>query len=122
LEKKKILIVDDEPSVRLTVKKALERYYVVIEAADGKQAIDMACNDIPDLILMDIMMPKVDGYTTLSEIKSNPDTNFIPVFMLSGIGLELNKKLADSFGASGYITKPFVIDELLRQIRQILGQ
>jgi len=119
---KKILIADDEINIRLLVRSMLDRYYTVIGASDGEEAINIARSQNPDLILMDILMPKLDGYTACRAIKTEQATKAIPVVMLTAVGYELNKKLAKEVGADGYITKPFSADELLRQVKQVLGE
>ena len=113
MQKKIVLVVDDEESVRRLVRSMLGKKYVVLEAMDGAVAVDMARRHKPDFILMDIMMPNVDGYTACDIIKKDPATKAIPVVMLTALGQELNKKLAQAIGASGYITKPFSLQELL---------
>ncbi len=112
MDKKKILIVDDETGVRLTLNRMLEKDYTVLEASNGEEALDIVKKQKPDLILMDLMMPKMDGYTACSKIKTDPETKAIPVVMLSAIGHKLNKKFANEMGADGYITKPFTPQEL----------
>jgi len=119
-DKRKILIVDDEPSVRRLVRTMLKKKFLVLEAEDGGQAIDMACIEKPDLILMDIMMPKMDGYTSCYAIKTEPTTKSIPILMLTAIDLKLNLKLSQGIGADGYITKPFTPKVLLDNIAQFL--
>ena len=111
--KKKILIADDEPNIRILVSSMLGKDYTVIEASDGEEAIDVAHNQKPDFILMDILMPKVDGYIACHAIKTDPATKAIPVVMLTAVGYELNKRLAEEVGADGYITKPFSSQDLL---------
>ena len=113
IDKRKILIVDDEPNVRQLVRRMLNRKFIVLEAEDGNQAIDIACTQKPDLILMDIMMPKMDGYTACREIKSDKATRAIPVVMLTSVDFQLNKDLAKDIGADGYITKPLDSQKLL---------
>lgn len=115
-----ILIVDDEPNVRLLVSSMLGKDYTVIGASDGKEAINIARSQKPDLILMDIMMPKMDGYIACHTIKKDPVTKAIPVVMLTAIGHELNVKLSKEMGADGYITKPFSLKDLLDTISQFL--
>ena len=102
-----ILIVDDEPNVRRLLRTILSNNFNVVEAEDGKQAIEIANSQKPDVILMDMMMPKMDGLTACHLIKNNPATKMIPVIMVSAIGFELNIKLSKQMGAAGYITKPF---------------
>lgn len=111
--KRKILVVDDEPSIRLAVMRMLEKTYDILEAENGEDAIKIVEEQKPDLILIDLMMPKMDGYTACSKIKSKEETSGIPIVILTAIGHELNKKFASEMGADGYITKPFTLEELL---------
>jgi CheY-like chemotaxis protein len=113
-----ILVADDEGSVRLLVRKLLQNH-IVLEASDGEQAVAITRSRRPDLILMDILMPKVDGYTACSRIKTDQATEGIPVVMLTGLDHELNKNLAKAVGADGYITKPFSLKELQRTIDRL---
>ena len=118
--KKKILIADDEPHIRLLVSSMLGKDYTVLKASDGQEAIDIACKQKPDLILMDILMPREDGFTACHAIKTDEATKAIPVVMLTGIGYKLNKKLSRQIGADGYITKPFSLQDLLDIISPLL--
>ncbi|HUX47679.1 MAG TPA: response regulator [Dehalococcoidia bacterium] len=120
MDKQKILIADDEPGVRLLVNRLLEEEYIVLEAADGEEAIDIAKGQQPALVLMDLMMPKMDGYAACSRIKSDQGTKGIKVVILTGVGHELNKKYAREMGADGYITKPFTRESLLEEMRRLL--
>jgi len=122
MDKKKILIADDELNVRSLVSRMLDKDYIVIEATNGEEAIDIAKRQEPALILMDLIMPKMDGYTACFSIKTDQATKEIPVVMLTGVGHEFNKKFAQEMGADGYITKPFSADELLHQVKQVLGE
>ena len=117
---KKILIADDEPNVCSLVSSMLGKDYTVLKASNGEEAINVARSQKPHLILMDIMMPKVDGYTACSTIKTDQATKMIPVIMITGVGHELNKKLATEIGADGYVTKPFTLQDLLDTIDQFL--
>jgi len=120
MDKKKILIADDEPNIRILVSSMLGKDYTVIEASDGEEAIDIARGQKPDFILMDILMPKVDGYIACHAIKTDPATKAIPVVMLTAVGYELNIKLSQEMGADGYITKPFSPQDLLDTINRCL--
>jgi len=120
-EKRKILIVDDEPNVRKLLRTVLNKKFTVLEAEDGSQAVNMASTEKPDLILMDIMMPKMDGYTSCYALKSEPSTKSIPVVMLTAIDLRLNLQLSKEIGADGYITKPFNSRDLLDNIAHFLA-
>ena len=120
-DKKKILIVDDEPDVRRLVRRILSKDFTVLEAEDGRQAVDTACTQKPDLILMDMLMPRMDGLTACYTIKNDPTTKSIPVLMLTAIGFELNVKLSQQMGADAYMTKPFTSQALLEKITQFLA-
>jgi len=120
MNRKKILITDDEENIRLLVSNMLGKDYVVLGASDGREAVDMARSQQPDLILMDILMPKMDGYTACNKIKKDPITRAIPVVMLTAVDHELNVKLSQEMGANGYITKPFTPRDLLDAVDQFL--
>ena len=119
---KVILIVEDDPK-SLTLTKDLLKVsgYTTIQATDGKQGVELAKAAKPDLILMDIMMPKMDGYTACQDIKADQATRSIPVVMLTSVGYELNKKLAKQVGADGYVTKPLGRQELIDAISPLLA-
>jgi CheY-like chemotaxis protein len=119
---KTILIVEDEPKNMTLTRDILKiSGYETIEAVDGRQGIDKAKSAKPNLILMDIMMPKMDGYAACREIKADPATKNIPVIMLTAVGYDLNKKLAKQMGADGYVTKPFSRQQLVDAIGLLLG-
>ncbi len=120
LNKKKILIADDEQYIRSLVTKFLGNKYTVLEAGDGEVTIELSRRQKPDLILLDIMMPKMDGYTACHTLKRDPLTKSIPVVMLTGLGYALNLKLSQEMGADGYITKPFTSQDLLGAIGKFL--
>jgi len=121
MQKKKILIVDDEPNIRLLLTRMLSNDYTILEATDGQEAIDLARDLKPDLILMDLLMPRMDGYTACSVIKTDPTTRGIPVVMLTAVGFELNKQLAERVGANGYITKPFALSDIIKTISPLFS-
>jgi len=121
VEKAKILVADDDQSLRELVKDILNGEYLVVEAGDGREAIKQAVEQRPSLILMDILMPFKDGFLACNEIKSHPQTRNIPVMMISGVDSECNKFLASTSGSSGYLAKPFTPEELLRAIDRLLG-
>ena len=117
---KKILVVDDEQNIRLVLRGMLGKHYIVLEASDGQEAIDIACSQKPDLIFMDIFMPGTDGYTACHRIKADKATKAIPVVMLTAIGHQLNRELGKQVGADEYMTKPFKKEDLLDVIDQLL--
>lgn len=117
--KKKLLVVDDEPNIRLLIKRIFEQEFNVIEAENGRKAYELAARQIPDIILMDIMMPESDGLSALNEMKSHEPTKDIPVIMLTGVGHELNERLAKSVGANGYMRKPIKPQDLVEAVRKV---
>jgi CheY-like chemotaxis protein len=121
--KHKILIVDDERDIVVILKLALEKEgYEVFEAYDGKEALEKLPQAKPDLILLDIMMPTMDGYTMNVKLKDNPETASIPVIVITGRGLlkELMKQSKDA-AISGYLEKPFTVAKLLSDIKNVLA-
>ncbi len=119
-KRKTILIADDEESVRLLLKRHLGDKYIVLEASDGEEALDIARSQKLDLIITDINMPKIDGYAVCYAIKNDQATKTIPVVMLTALGSSLNKELAKQLNADGYLTKPFNPQDLQAIIRQFL--
>ncbi len=118
---KVILVVDDDPKDLKLIRDLLQvSGYKTIEATGGEQGIELAKAKKPDLILMDILMPKVDGYTACREIKMDKATKAIPVVMLTSLDYELNKELGRDMGANGYMTKPVDRQELLDVISRFL--
>ena len=117
---RKILIADDEPSIRHLVSSMLSGKNTVLTAENGQQALDKIKVQRPDIVLLDIMMPKVDGYSTCAAIKKDPATSNIPVIMLTGVGHDLNRMLAEQMGANAYLTKPFNSSELIALIDKFI--
>lgn len=110
----KILVVDDDERIRRIMRDMLIYHgHKVITVGDGDEAVASARTDKPDLIFMDVFMPKMDGYTALDAIKKDVTTREIPVVMLTAVGHDLNRKLAEQLGSAGYLTKPFVARDLL---------
>lgn len=118
MEGKKILIVDDEKNIRNVVKEyAVFDGFETREAQDGMEAVEMCRKEDFDLIIMDIMMPKLDGYSAVREIRK---TKQIPVIMLSARGEEYDKLFGFELGVDDYVTKPFSPKELLARIRAVM--
>lgn len=118
MAKEKILIVDDEDRIRDMIKEYIEPENFDIEEADnGKSALDLFENSVYSLIIMDVMMPKMDGWTTVREIRR---TSQVPIIMLSARGEEYDKVFGFELGVDDYIVKPFSPRELLYRIKAIL--
>lgn len=113
-----ILVVDDEELIRNVIKEyCVNSGYYVLEANNGYEAIELVKSKNVDLVILDIMMPKIDGYTALKKIK---DIKNVPVIMLSARGEEYDKLLGFELGIDDYMTKPFSPKELLARIKVIL--
>jgi len=120
---KKILVVDDEPSIVSLLKGRLEAsQYEVITAKDGQEAIEKTGQEKPDLIILDIMLPKIDGYMVASMLKSDEKTRDIPIVMLTARNLAQDIKAGMESGAVSYVQKPFNSDVLLGMIPMLINQ
>src|SRR5437016_7029773 len=110
---KKILIIDDEEWLREMVQLALtQKGYDVIEAGNGSIGIEVAQKELPDLILCDVNMEKVDGYSTLSSLRNQPSTASIPFILMTGLADNAGMRHGMELGADDYLAKPFTIDAL----------
>ena len=117
----KILIVDDEEEVRNSVSEFLEgQGYSAVDAADGEEALAKCFTEKPDLLLLDLRLPKVDGYQVCQTLKGNPITSVIPIIMITALNSTSQKVKGIEYGADDYIEKPFDLDELLARIRMVM--
>jgi two-component system cell cycle response regulator DivK len=118
-----ILYVEDNPDNRLLVKRILlAEDYSLLEAIDGKDALNVLRTARPDLILMDINMPDMDGYTLTAKIKSLPGFERIPILALTANVMRGDKEKTLEAGCDGYIQKPLDIDQLTREIEKFLSR
>lgn len=118
-----ILYVEDNPDNRLLVKRILlAENYSFIEAVDAHDAIDVLKNARPDLILMDINMPDMDGYTLTTKIRSMPGLGRVPILALTANVMRGDKEKTLEAGCDGYIQKPLDIDQLIREIEKFLAR
>jgi len=119
----RILAVDDEPHIlKLVCFSLTARGYEMLEASDGLRALEIAEQEHPDLILLDVMMPALDGYETCRRLKANPATADIPVVMLSAKSQKAEQAVGLQAGALDYITKPFTPKDLAEQVKGFLGE
>ncbi|MBC8171487.1 MAG: response regulator [Anaerolineae bacterium] len=117
----KILLVDDEPDNIEVVAESLEFYGMTVRTAEnGKIALEVLQGFVPDLILLDLSMPVMDGWQTLHQLKSNPQTSMLPVLALSAHAILGDKERAVEVGFNGYMTKPVDVPNLLRDLRAAL--
>jgi CheY-like chemotaxis protein len=119
----KILIAEDERDIRELVNFSLQfGGFTVVQAANGAEAVEQAQNELPDLILMDVRMPKMTGYEACRQMKSMPELRDIPVVFLSAKGQESEIQTGLEAGAEEYILKPFAPDELVKQVQAVLDR
>ncbi len=117
----KVLIVDDEPDTLLPLKRALEQEdYNVIEARDGLEALEKVRTEIPDLVLLDLMLPGINGFEVCQRLKQDEMTSYIPVIMLTAKSEVPDKVKGLELGADDYVTKPFDLAELKVRIKAVL--
>lgn len=122
MPKAKILVADDDKSTRELISIVLEdEGYEVITAINGIETVEKTQKEKPDLIVLDIMMPQMDGYEALNKIKENSDIARIPILVITARTIKIYEKISKGLGAVDHITKPFSPDELLDKIRVILG-
>jgi DNA-binding response OmpR family regulator len=118
---KKILVVDDEPSILLSLEFLMDQAgYEVLTATDGDEALQSMSEKLPDLILLDVMMPKRDGFDVCQTIRANPEWKKIKIIMLTAKGREVDQEKGLALGADDYITKPFATQELVKKVKTIL--
>jgi len=117
-----ILVVDDSATVRKIVQLALRREGMqIVTASDGLSALSAVADEEPDLILLDIMLPRMDGYHVCRVIREKPEYRHIPIIMLSGKDGLFDKVRGRLAGSSEYMTKPFDTNELIRSVRKHLA-
>src|SRR5258708_8796058 len=120
---KKILIIDDEEWLREMMLLALRQHgFEVIEAEDGEVGIEVARKELPDLILCDVNMDKVDGYLTLSSLRNEPVTASIPFIIMTGLADNAGMRHVMELGADAYLPQPFPIDALYTPLQAQLPQ
>src|SRR4028118_821221 len=120
---KRLLLIDDDPNLILLVKDYLEfRGYDVVTAENGREALEVLEQDIPDMIICDVMMPEMDGYTFVNHVRKDPRTSWIPVLFLSAKGQSQDRVKGLNTGADVYMVKPFEPEELVAQVESSLKQ
>lgn len=119
---KRILVCDDDPIILRLLQVNLElEGYDVLAAHHGEEAVDIALNEHPDLVICDIMMPRMDGYQTARQLKGDPSTEDIPIVFLSAKAQQSDIEKGEEFGVQGYLTKPFDPNELLELVERLVN-
>jgi CheY-like chemotaxis protein len=109
-----VLVAEDDPVIRLAVRRLLEdEGYTCAEAEDGREAVEIAQQCPPRLVLLDLMMPEVDGFTAAEQLRSHPRTRDIPIHCLTALDFPAARRAAERSGCEVFLTKPFDVDGLL---------
>lgn len=117
---KKIVIVDDEPNILMSLEYIFKKNnFQVFIARDGLEALEILKTEVPDVIILDVMMPNVDGYATIEFIKNDSNLNDCKIIFLSAKNKEKDIEKGMNLGANAYMTKPFSIKKLLDQVNQL---
>ena len=120
--RKRILIADDEPNIVVSLEFLMTREgFDVQVAVDGEAALQAIATQLPDLILLDIMLPKKNGFEVCQQIRANPQWQSLKVVMLTAKGRDTEVSKGLALGADAYMTKPFSTRDLVAQVRQLLG-
>ena len=122
MDKKKILVADDEPHILRVVKdKLINAGFQVIISVNGEEALQAAIREKPDLILLDVMMPKLNGFEVCRKLREDQSFATVPIMLLTARGQEVDRKMGMEAGATEYITKPFSPRQLLQIVQEKLG-
>ena len=122
---RKVLIAEDELHIRLLIEQSLEELededVELFMASNGEEALEVARQEHPELVLLDVMMPKVNGFEVCEQIRSDPAIADMHIILLTAKGQEYDRRRGDEVGANQYMTKPFNPDELLSNVRAAIG-
>jgi len=119
----KILVADDEPNIVISLEYLLKREgYTVAVARDGQEALDAITRDTPDLVLLDVMMPKKNGFEVCQEVRANEALHGLKILMLTAKGRDTDVAKGTALGADAYMTKPFSTRDLVQKVADMLGR
>jgi two-component system, OmpR family, alkaline phosphatase synthesis response regulator PhoP len=120
-QKCRVLLVDDDEQILHSLRVYLElENYQVRTAGNGREALDRLREELPEILILDIMMPELDGYQVLEKLKENPEMSDLPVIMLTAKGQDVDVLKGYKMGAASYMTKPFNLNELVENIELVL--
>jgi len=118
---KYILIVDDAPNIVLSLEFLMKKEgYDVHSVSNGEEAMEAIAEKVPDMILLDVMMPRKDGYEVCQELRANPDWENIKIIMLTAKGRDVEREKGLALGADDYVIKPFATQELVNKVKTLL--
>lgn len=118
-----VLIVDDEPNIVLSLQFLMKKTgFEVRTAKDGEEAMAEIARATPDLVLLDVMMPKIDGFSICQQIRANPEWNDVRIIMLTARGRDVEREKGLALGADDYITKPFSTKDAIARVEAVLAR
>lgn len=118
----KILVADDEPNIVISLEFLMKQAGFQVRAVeDGEAALEAIAEDPPDVVLLDVMMPRKDGYEVCQTVRANPAWNNVKIIMLTAKGRDVERQKGMALGADDYITKPFATRDLVEKVRELLG-
>ncbi|MBU0657073.1 MAG: response regulator [Gammaproteobacteria bacterium] len=118
---KTVLIADDEPNILISLEFLMKREgYRVVVAHDGQEACELIANEHPDLLLLDVMMPRKTGFDVCHEVRANAEFKALPILMLTAKGRDTDVTKGLAMGANAYMVKPFSTKELVQKVRELL--
>lgn len=119
---RKILVADDEPNIVISIEYLMKREgYTVLVARDGQEALDMIARERPELVLLDVMMPKKSGFEVCQAVRANEELQSTKILMLTAKGRDTDLAKGLALGADAYMTKPFSTRELVQKVAEMLG-
>jgi DNA-binding response OmpR family regulator len=122
MSQKKVLVADDEPNIVISLEYLLKREgYTVAVARDGQEALDAIARELPDLLLLDVMMPKKNGFEVCQEVRANEAWQGLKILMLTAKGRDTDVAKGIALGADAYMTKPFATRDLVQKVAHVLG-
>jgi len=122
-DRPRVLVVEDEPDMNNLLAEVLRAFgFEPVQAADGRQALDRLCEQPPDAVLLDLMLPGMSGYELCRRLKTSEETASIPVLILSALDRQPDRQAAFQAGADDYMTKPFAPETLIERLRECLRE
>lgn len=119
---KRVLVVDDEPNIRLSLEFLMRKAgYEVIGVEDGEAALEAFKDAAPDLVLLDVTLPKLNGYEVCEAVRANPEWKGVRILMLTARGREIEREKGLALGADDYVTKPFATKDVVERVQALLG-
>lgn len=120
---KRVLLIEDTVEIRENVAELLElHHYSILTACDGAEGLHLACNNMPDVIVCDIKMPRMSGFELLAVLRKNPTTEHIPFIFISASAQKSDVEKGRESGAFAYLTKPFIIQDLIKLIESVTAE